>query len=81
MQINKKIILYTDKYGYFCRKTKEWLLSRGFQFEEKDVSVAANLQELYNVSGQYAVPVIVCGKNIILGRNEDELNKILLKTD
>jgi len=71
----KKIIIYTDKYSKFSELTRDWLKERKISFEEKDVSLDKNAQELFEKSKQYAVPVIVIDNEVILGFNEKKLNR------
>lgn len=73
----KKMMLYNDQYSFFGKKAKKWLEEHQVEFEEKDVSLAKNLEELFACSGQYAVPVIVADEEVILGFDEKKLEKIL----
>jgi arsenate reductase-like glutaredoxin family protein len=73
----KKITIYIDEYSYFSEKLRQWLKSRHFEFEEKDVKFPENAKALFDVSGQHAVPVAVIGKEVILGFNEPALEKSL----
>jgi len=73
----KKITIYTDQYSYFSDKLREWLKSHGFEYEEKDVKEPTVADELFQVSEQYAVPVIVVGKKVILGFDEKRLEELL----
>lgn len=74
-----KITIYTDQASIFSVQAREWLKSRNFSFEEKDVSEEKNLEELVKITEQYAVPVIVIGKTIIFGFDEKKLEEALLK--
>lgn len=76
MTKESKIILYGDQYSYFTEQAREWLKSRGLDYEERNVSDKKNSDALYAVSGQYAIPVIVVGKKVVLGFNEAALNEI-----
>jgi arsenate reductase-like glutaredoxin family protein len=74
---DKKIIIYTDKYSEFSEQLRDWLKERNFEYEDKDVSVSANSDELFKVSEQYAVPVALVGTKVIIGFNESELKEAL----
>lgn len=73
----QKITLYTDRYNYFGKLAAQWIKERGFEFEEKDVAEKINLDELVKISEQYAVPVIVVGKEVVMGFDEKKLEEIL----
>ena len=73
----KKITLYTDKYSHFGKMTARWLREHGFEFEAKDVAEKSNLDELVKLSEQYAIPVIVIGKEVIVGFNDKKLSEFL----
>jgi len=76
--MKNKITIYTDQYSYFCEKTREWLQKHHFEYEEKDVKLPQNTEELFKISEQYAVPVIIADDKVILGYNEEKLKEILL---
>lgn len=77
----KKVILYRDQYSYFGKKAKEWLDSHKLAYEDKDIGIPANLEELFSISEQYSIPVIVAGKKVIFGFDEEKLKEVLQKTE
>lgn len=76
--MKKKITIYIDQYSYFSEKVREWLKKHNFEYEEVDVALPKNAKKLFDVSEQYAVPVIVIGKEIVLGYDEKKLEELLL---
>ncbi|HEX2480418.1 MAG TPA: glutaredoxin domain-containing protein [Methylomirabilota bacterium] len=61
-----------------CRKTKEFLSSKGVQYRE--VNVAEDVEgreELVRRTGQLAVPVTVIDDEIVVGFNRPRLVELL----
>jgi glutaredoxin 3 len=61
-----------------CRKTKEFLSSRGVAYRE--VNVAEDLEgreELLRRTGQLAVPVTVIDDEVVVGFNRPKLTELL----
>ena len=61
-----------------CRRTKEFLSSRGIAY--RDVNVAEDLEgreELLRRTGQLAVPVTVIDDEVIVGFNRPRLTELL----
>jgi arsenate reductase-like glutaredoxin family protein len=77
--VMNNIVLYSDKESEFCEKARQWLVDRGYAFEEKGVAEGDNLEGLFSVSGQYAVPVIVVDDKVIVGFNEKKLEELLIQ--
>lgn len=75
----KKIILYGNKYSYFTEEAKKWLEVHSLEYEERSAQDPKNLNEVFKLSGQYAVPVIVIGKGVIIGFDEKKLEEALKK--
>lgn len=75
-----KIRIYTTKICPWCTKAKQYLASLNLKFEEIDVSEnVKKAAELLKISGQSAVPVIVIGKNIIIGFDKEKIDGALQK--
>ncbi|TSC83298.1 MAG: hypothetical protein G01um101419_52 [Parcubacteria group bacterium Gr01-1014_19] len=75
----KKIILYCDPDTYFSDLTAKWLKDHNFEFQVKNVREESIQSELFKVSEQYAVPVVMVGRKVIIGFNEVELSGALLE--
>jgi arsenate reductase-like glutaredoxin family protein len=73
----KKVILYADRDGRFCQAARVWLKGRGIDFEERLAETPETQEEVFEVSEQYALPVIVCGKDVIVGYDERRLAELL----
>jgi glutaredoxin-like YruB-family protein len=61
----------------FCRKTKEFLNKNKIQFEEIDISVKENAQEMIKKSGQMGTPVLNIDGKIIVGYDLPKIKKAL----
>ena len=76
--MNKKIKVYGVPGCPFCKRTKEFLKSKGLNFEDIDVATDHNLaKEMVEKSGQMSVPVIEIDGEIIIGFNKERIEKIL----
>lgn len=73
-----KIVLYSDKQSEFSDKARLWLGGHGFVFEERDVAETENLESLFSISEQYAVPVIIIDGKVVIGFNEKKLEELLI---
>ncbi|MHC2995543.1 MAG: glutathione S-transferase N-terminal domain-containing protein [Candidatus Atribacteria bacterium] len=76
--MNKKIKVYGVPTCPFCKRTKEFLKDKGFDFEDLDVSVNQDLaKEMIEKSGQMSVPVIEIDGEIIIGFDKERIEAIL----
>lgn len=72
------IIVYTTPTCPYCYQVKDFLSRRGIQFVEKDVAAdPLASQEMYHVSGQRGVPVIVIGDQVVVGYDQRRLMMLL----
>ena len=70
------VIIYTTPFCQWCKATKEFLAKKKIKFTEKDVSKNKKLvQEMVKKSGQYGVPVLDIQGKIIIGYNQEEIEK------
>ncbi len=75
-----KPIIYTTVTCPFCKMAKSYFQGKGIEYEEKDVTNDAGLQqEMINKSGQFAVPVIDIGGKIIVGFQKAQIEETLKK--
>lgn len=75
-----KIKIYTAQTCPFCIKAKRYLAAKNLKFEEIDVSLdVKKATELLKITNQSAVPVIVIGKNIIIGFDKEKIDEALQK--
>ncbi len=76
-----KIKIYTAPGCPYCHLAKEFFKSKGFEFEEVDVSLDEKAaKEMVEKSGQMGVPVIEIDDKIVVGFDLPKI-KELLKVD
>lgn len=76
--MNKKIKVYGVPGCLFCKKTKEFLKSKGLNFEDLDVAADHDLaKEMIKKSGQMSVPVIEIDGNIVIGFDKEKMENLL----
>lgn len=71
-----KIKIYSTPSCTYCHSAKEFFKEHNLEFTEADV--AANIEERKNmiqISGQMGVPVIEIDGSVIVGFNQDLLEK------
>ncbi|MDK2821963.1 MAG: hypothetical protein PWP31_1928 [Clostridia bacterium] len=57
---------------------KEYLSHKGVDFEEKDISIDAEArEEMFNRTKRMAVPTLIIGGEVVIGFDENRLNKLL----
>ncbi len=77
--MKKEVKIYTTPYCSFCKLTKEFLKEKKVKYKEIDVSEDEKAaREMVEISGQMGVPVTVINKKIIVGFDEEELEKALI---
>ncbi len=73
-----RLKLYSTPTCPWCAKIREFLKSNGIPFTDFDVTASQKAaRELRDKSGQMAVPLILAGKEMIVGYDEDALKKLL----
>ena len=73
-----KVKIYTTPVCPFCLMAKEYLTSRGIEFEEIDVSKDEKAaQEMIQKSGQMGVPVIEIDGQIVVGFDKEKIDQLL----
>ncbi len=77
-EVEKKVKIYSTPTCIWCEKTKEFLKQKGIEFEDIDVSSdKKKAKEMIDISGQMGVPVIVIGKEVIIGYDQEKLEERL----
>lgn len=72
------IKVYSTPTCPWCSRTKDFLRKNHVKFEDIDVSRDAKAaNEMVRISGQMGVPVIYADGKVIIGFDEDKLNKII----
>lgn len=70
--------IYSTPTCPWCIRAKEYLNSKGINFENIDVSSdEKGLQEMIDVSGQMGVPVIVVDGEVVIGFDKARLEELL----
>lgn len=72
------VIVYTTPTWPWCRVVKDYLKSNNVSFVEYDVSKDERAaMEMINKSGQRGVPVIDIDGNIVIGFDQESIDRIL----
>lgn len=75
---DKKIKIYSTPTCPYCIKTKQYLKQKDIAFDDVDVSSdQAAAQEMIQKSGQMGVPVLDIEGQIIVGFDQQAINKAL----
>ena len=73
-----KVTIYTTPDCPWCKAAKEFFKKNKVSYKEVDVAKDQKAaQEMVKKSGQMGVPVIVVGKEIIVGFDQAKLEKVL----
>jgi glutaredoxin-like YruB-family protein len=73
-----KVKVYSTPTCPFCHMAKEFLKSKGIEFEDIDVSKdEAAAREMIEKSGQMGVPVIEIDGKIVVGFDKEKIEKLL----
>ncbi|NSW89219.1 MAG: glutathione S-transferase N-terminal domain-containing protein [Firmicutes bacterium] len=73
-----KVKVYSTPTCPWCTVAKKYLASKNVVFEDLDVSADRNAAiEMVQKSGQRGVPVIDIDGNIVVGFNQDAIDKLL----
>ena len=73
-----KVKVYSTSMCPWCRRTKDFLKEKGVEFE--DINVGADqkaAEEMIEKSGQMGVPVTEINGKIIVGFDQEEIEKAL----
>lgn len=74
----KKVVIYSTPSCHFCHLAKDFLKSKGIEFEDYDVaSDLEKRQEMIDKTGQMGVPVIYVDEEMIVGFDEGRLSELL----
>ncbi|MBD3389357.1 NrdH-redoxin [Candidatus Micrarchaeota archaeon] len=74
----KRVIVYTSPSCPYCNMVKEYLSSRGVEFEGADVSLSREkAQEMLSKSGRMGVPQVDINGRIIVGFNQAAIDEAL----
>jgi len=77
---DKKVVVYSTPTYPYCKRAKDYLSRKGVTYT--DINVAQDREkanEMIEKSGQMGVPVITIDNEVIVGFNQDLLDKMLAK--
>jgi len=77
---DKKVVVYSTPTCPYCKRAKDYLSRKGVTYT--DINVAQDREkanEMIEKSGQMGVPVITIDNEVIVGFNQDLLDKMLAK--
>ena len=75
---DKKVVIYSTPTWPYCKRAKEYLSRKNIPYD--DINVAQDREaakEMIKKSGQMGVPVIIVDDEIIVGFNQNQLDKLL----
>ncbi len=73
-----KVIVFTTPTCSWCKRTKQYLQSKGVPF--KEVNVASNERaaaDMIHKSGQEGVPQLWIGSSVVVGFNQAKIDRLL----
>jgi glutaredoxin-like YruB-family protein len=74
----KKVIIYSTPTCPWCTKVKDYLDSKDVAYEDFNVSQdREKAMEMVNKSGQQGVPVIDIDGDIVVGFDQNNINRLL----
>ena len=74
----KNVIIYSTPTWPWCHKVKDYLDSKDVAYEDFDVSQdREKAMEMVKKSGQQGVPVIDIDGDIVVGFDQNNINKLL----
>lgn len=73
----RKIKIYSSNTCSNCTAAKEYIKEKGYDYEEKNVSIdAAAKKELISL-GYMGVPIIMIDDDVVVGFNKSKLEELL----
>ena len=74
-----EVTLYTQTDCRNCENAKALLDELGQAYTEKDVANTENLGDLLHHTGEYAVPALVVGDQVLVGYHRGKIKHVLKK--
>ncbi len=72
------IEIYTTPTCPYCKMAKEYMKQKGVEFKEYNVTEDREaLQELVRLTERRSVPVITCGKDVMVGFDPGRLEQMI----
>ncbi len=73
--------LYSSDNCLWCRKTKDYLNSKGVRFRTKSITDPDNAHRAFTLTGQHTVPITVIGRTAVVGFDPDAIDRALNKIE
>ncbi len=74
----EEIVIYTTPTCQYCAMAKEYMKQKGVAFKEHNVARDREaLQEMVRLTGRRSVPVITCGKDVMVGFDPGRLDQLI----
>lgn len=74
---SSKVVLYGTSWCGQCKRARSWLRQRGIAFSDYDIETSTQAQQEYRQMGITGVPVIVVGRQRMLGFGEAHMQQML----
>ncbi len=75
---NSQVIIFSTPVCHYCHAAKEFFDENNVSYTEYDVAAdAEKRQEMIDMTGQMAVPVIKVGNDVVIGFEEPKLTELL----
>ena len=76
---DKNVVVYSTQSWPWCHRAKEYLSQKGISYTDYDVGTdREKAKEMVQKSGQMGVPVIIIDDEIVVGFNQNLLDKLLV---
>lgn len=73
-----EIKIYSTPTCPYCVQAKQYFKNNKIEFEDIDVSIdQKKAQEMVELSGQMGVPVIVIDKKVVVGFDQNQIEKLI----
>lgn len=73
----KNIIIYSSTSCPNCTLAKDYLKEKGFEYQEKNVSLDPEAKKELISMGYMGVPIIMIDEEVVVGFNKAKLDEIL----
>jgi glutaredoxin-like YruB-family protein len=73
------VAIYSTPTCHFCQLTKEFFAENNVEYINHDVSKdIEKRQEMFSITNQMGVPVIVIGNDVVIGFDKEKLEELLM---
>ncbi len=74
----KTVSIYSTPTCHFCQMAKEFFAENKIEYTNYDVSKdLARRQEMFTITSQMGVPVIIIGDDVVIGFDRDKIAELL----